>query len=127
MVFHYLSSTYSKECLDSSTTSECDGRNKLLSVYGCVPDVKNNNRILMSGDDTLCSVYNKTKVCREDESECLQVSNDIFNISSQLKNNSFDVIHPTQNGLDTVTITIPDGQYDIYDIVFNQLIMLQKK
>jgi hypothetical protein len=38
------------------------------------------------------------------------------NITSALNNNSFQIIHPKTGGTDTLTITLPDGGYEISDI-----------
>lgn len=38
------------------------------------------------------------------------------NITSALNNNSFQIIHPKTGGTDTLTLTLPDGGYEIADI-----------
>lgn len=38
------------------------------------------------------------------------------NITTALNNNSFQIIHPKTGGTDTLTITLPDGGYEIADI-----------
>lgn len=38
------------------------------------------------------------------------------NVTSALNNNSFKIIHPTTAGNDTLTITLPDGGYEISDL-----------
>jgi hypothetical protein len=38
------------------------------------------------------------------------------NITVTLNNNSFQIIHPKTGGTDTLTITLPDGGYEISDI-----------
>lgn len=38
------------------------------------------------------------------------------NITTALNNNSFQIIHPKLGGTDTLTLTLPDGGYEIADI-----------
>lgn len=52
--------------------------------------------------------------------------NSVYNISTFLNNNSFTIIHPKNAGSDTISVTLPDGGYNISDLnSYLQYILIQ--
>ncbi len=52
--------------------------------------------------------------------------NSIYNITTTLNNNAYTLIHPKNGGSDTISVTMPDGGYNISDLnTYLQYVLIQ--